>query len=116
MVENRYKLTMLLVVFLLLTGCAGWSRTEKALLAVSILAASADAYTTCRMLDNPDNWEVNPVLGDHASDEAVISYMVFTEAVTVLLAHFVPALRPYLLGGKALANTAGALNNKTLEW
>ena len=117
MVEGGHRLIALLVVIaFLLAGCAGWSRTDKILLGASILAAGADAYTTCRALDNPGNWEVNPLLGKHPSKEQVVIYLGFTEMVTILVAHFAPTLRPWLLGGKALVNTGCAINNSTLEW
>ena len=105
----------LLAAFFMSIGCAGWTQGEKVLLAASILAAGADAYTTCNALDNPDNYEVNPMLGEHPSREQVVIYLGFTQAVTILLAHFIPSWRPWLLGLKTGLNTTCAIHNSRLE-
>ena len=98
-----------------MSSCA-WSTTDKTLLGASILATVADGYTTCRALDNPDNYEVNLLLGKHPSKEKVVIYLGITETLTIALAHIFPRLRPWLLGGKTLLNTACAINNSQLEW
>ena len=113
---KRILLTIFLILILFLPACSTWTARDKTLLTASILATAADAYTTCRGLSNPGNYEINPVLGKHPGNEQVVTYLIFTEIVTILIAHYVPSWRPWLLGGKTVINTAGAINNLHLEW
>jgi hypothetical protein len=66
------------------------------------------------MLDDPDNWEMNPMLGRHPDNEQVVIYLSFSQIVTVIIAHFWPDMRKYLLTGKACINTGCAINNYNL--
>ena len=91
-----------------------WTDGEKALLFWSTVATLADGYTTCRMLDDPDNWERNPILGKHPDNEQVVIYLSISQIVTVIIAHFWPDMRKYLLGGKACIDTGCAINNYNL--
>ena len=106
------------LLFLLLTSCAirPWTKQEKILLGVSCLAATTDIYTTTRFLDNQHNWEINPILGRNPSDTEVITYMISSQIVTIILAHFIPKYRKWILGIKTGLNTTGTMNNLTLDW
>lgn len=109
--------TLIIVFFLLTTACTGlrpWTKEEKGLLLWSSMASMADMYTTCRALDDPANWEINPILGRHPENEQVVIYMSFSQIATVTIAHFWPDIRKTLLIGKATINTGFAIHNDNL--
>ena len=113
------KLLSILVGVLLLTSCAhvkdkSWDTTDKVLLVTSTLAVSADTYTTTRMLTNPNNYEMNPIMGKHPSDGRVIATMAVGHALVLLIAHYFPEYRKFLLGSKTMINTGLALQNREL--
>jgi len=107
---------LLFIAILLLSGCASWTPQERILGGVSCLAAAADGYTTIRFLDNPNNWEMNPILGKHPSDTEVITYMMASQLAVLIIAHFCPKYRSWLLGGKTTVNLGFAIHNTTLDW
>ena len=102
-----------LVIILLLTGCATvrpWTTEEKVLLGVSCLATVADITTTLDMLDN-GGWEINPMMGEHPSDSQVVAIMATTQILTIIVAHYWPDFRKWILGIKTGVNTAFAFGN-----
>ena len=103
------------VLLILLTGCS-WSKSEIRWGIASTIASGADAYTTVRMLDNPRNYECNPIMGKHPSDLTVISYMITSQALVLTIAHFMPKYRKWVLGGKTAVNLGCAINNTRLDW
>jgi len=105
-----------LIFILLLTGCSTWTTQEKVLLGVSCLAATTDAYTTARFLDREGSWEMNPVMGKHPSGTEVITYMISSQMIAIVLAHYFPKYRSWILSIKTGLNTVGTLNNLTLYW
>lgn len=107
-----------LLLCVLLTGCATrpWTKQEKMLLGVSCIAAATDTYTTTQSLNNEYNWEVNPVLGKNPSDTEIITYMITSQIIAIVLAHYIPKYRNWILGIKTGLNTAGTINNLTLDW
>ena len=83
-------LGLLLVGFFISNGCCTprpWTLDEKILLGASCVAAAADAYTTTRALDNPNNWEINPVIGKRPSDSKVVITLGVSQILTIVLAH-----------------------------
>lgn len=107
---------LLCVAILLLSGCASWTPQEKMLGGFSCLAAAADGYTTIRFLNNPDNYEMNPILGKHPSDTEVIMYMITSQFIALTIAHFLPQYRSWILGGKTTVNLGFAIHNTKLDW
>ena len=67
-----------------------WTTGEKTVLAWSIAAVAADMFTTCRMLDNPYNYEMNPALGRHPSDGRVVLHLSISHLICVAISHWVP--------------------------
>ena len=115
------KIFSIVIIAIFFAGCATidvrpWTTGEKVLLGASCLAAVADAYTTTRFLDNPYNYEMNPILGMHPSDTKVVTYMISSQAIMIILAHYFPKYRSWILGVKTGLNTVGAINNSTLDW
>lgn len=120
-------LTLMVIVALLFSSCAHipdafkpdlhprpWTKEEKILLAVSIVAAGADYYTTERFLDRGHE-EMNPFIGKRPTDTELTikvwgSYLIF-----LLIAHHCPKLRPYLLGSQAFVNACFAAHNSTVR-
>ena len=98
-----------------------WTEGEKTVLVWSCLAVVADMYTTCRGLDNPYNYEINPYLGRHPSDSRVIITLSLSHLALLAISHWVPEItlpivgkintRYSILGTKATANTVFAIHN-----
>ena len=109
---------ILIIVFFISTNANAeprpWTKEEKILLFWSSMASVADMYTTCNALSDPDNWEINPMLGRHPGNGQVIIYMSFSQIVTVIIAHFWPDMRKRILTGKATINTVFAIHNDNL--
>jgi len=117
------KVIALLCVVLLVSSCAympkaePWTNGDKALLAASVLAVAADAYTTKRMLNNPDNYEVNPIMGKHPSDTKIYITLGAFHALVVAVAHYWKPVRKPILAVKTGINTGCAIHNKkNLDW
>ena len=110
------KMRYILIFLLFISGCASWSTRDKILAGWSTAATITDAYTTIKMLDNPNNYERNPILGEHPSNSTVIVYLGLSQIITLSIAHAFPKIRPYLLIGKAIVNTTCTINNKQLDW
>jgi len=105
-----------MAIALSVSGCAGWTTLDKTLAVSSTLATAADIYTTTRMLNNPSNYEMNPMLGKHPSDSKVIVYLGLTQVLTLIFTNLTPKARPYILGGKTLLNGSLAISNTRLDW
>ena len=100
----------LLIAILLFTGCATarpWTTQEKVLLGLSCLAVAAN---TCTTLDgmHDGHSETNPIMGKHPSDGTVISVMAITQVATIVIAHYWPSMRSWILGTKTGINTGFA--------
>jgi hypothetical protein len=109
---------LLLILIILLTGCVHvrpWTAAEKTLLITSWVAAGADYSTTKNALSNPNNYEMNPIMGEHPDDTKLITYMLSSQIIATGLAHFFPKYRKMLLGGKTVVNTGCAINNSQLD-
>ena len=111
-------LLITILLLILLPCCAAlptprpWTKAETIVLGASCLAAVADAYTTTRALDNGCE-EMNPLIGKHPSDGAVIVFMGITQAATIIVAHYWPDFRLWILGFKTAVNGAAAARNST---
>lgn len=110
---------MVLSVLFLLCSCAHsprpWTKDEKVAAGFFILAHVADAYTTERYLDNPNNWEeINPLLGKHPSDKKLTIYFSVTGLGTLLIGHYWPDARKPLFLGYGSLNAGLAIYNTSL--
>ena len=103
----------LFIILLLFTGCATvrpWTNSEKMILGASCLAVAADMYTTLDGLHD-GNYEINPIMGKYPSDGTVISIMALTQVTTIVLAHYFPDFRTWILGIKTGINAGFAFHN-----
>jgi len=110
---KRILLLVFLILLLFLPGCATprpWTTAEKTLLIASCLAAAADTYTTIDGLSHGSR-ELNPIIGPYPSNERVITYMITSQALFILLAHYLPDYRVFALGFKTFLNTGCAIHN-----
>ena len=90
-----------------------WTIEEKTSALYFIAGQTFDTFTTERGLDNPDVRETNIIMGSRPSDETVIVYFSLTGIATVILAHFSPKIRKYLLfSGGTLGMTMGFRNQE----
>ena len=103
-----------IILIILFSGCS-WSKSEISWGVASTLATGADFYTTSEMLENPNNYEMNPILGKHPSNSEIFMVLATGQVITLTIAHFFPKLRPYILGGKTAINCEWAIHNSQLE-
>jgi hypothetical protein len=107
--RTRIAMKTIPIILILLTGCS-WSHTDKALLLASIGASYADYNTTTRMLDE-NGYEMNPLIGKHPSHGELAAWLISSEALVIILAHYYPKWRTPLLSGKFAINGACAIHN-----
>ena len=92
------------LILAVLSGCSvkpkySLDQLDKALLTTAVVAQIADGYTTMRALDNPDNYETNPLYGEHPSDGKIIAIKVVGIGATFWLAKDLPPTpRKWVLG------------------
>jgi hypothetical protein len=106
-------------LLMLLVGCETgksreWTMADKSLLLASTVATGADIYTTSRALEEPNVYEVNPIYGSDPSDGQIIATAVVLHAFVVIVAHYYPEVRKFLLGLKTTASGLAAWHNSTL--
>jgi len=101
---------LMTAILFLLSGCATWSHTDKALLAASWGAAFADWKTTTRVLDDGGS-EMNPLVTDHPSDSTLLTYIVVSQLGVTILAHCMPKYRTWILGGATAVHLGCAVHN-----
>lgn len=107
-----------LIILFLLTSCATsrpWTKGEKVAAGFFCVAHFADYYTTEKALDNPNNYENNPILDKHPSDGKLTVYFSLTGAVALILGHFWPELRKPLFLSYGTVNSALAIHNYKLN-
>lgn len=116
----RLIATIICLVFL--SGCAfvktrdPWTKTDKICAVASIIAVAADGHSTIRMLDNPNNYEMNPIMGSRPSDGRVVGTMLATQVFYLFFCHLLPSeYREVFLGGKTILNTGWAIHNYQME-
>lgn len=104
---------IVIILLILTTGCAtqkSWTTLEKTLLLTSCLAAGADAYTTVRGLEE-GCLESNVFLGESPSTAQVVVFTGLFQIAVMVIAHYWPSSRNWLLGGKTLVNGGCAVWN-----
>lgn len=100
------------VFFVSAAGCASWSRSDRLAAGFFVAGHAADAITTERHQDRPDLFrEMNPILGDHPSEQEIAVFFVVTAGLTFLLAHLFPKIRKPLLLGYGATGFAWAIHN-----
>ena len=107
-----------LIIILLFTACASprpWIKQEKIAAGYFLLGHSADALSTEKMLDNPNNYENNPILGKYPSDSKVIIYFSLTAIAALTISHWYPKLRKPLLISYGSLNISLAIYNARLD-
>lgn len=106
------------IMCLSIVSCAParkWSTADKLFLAGSIASSAADYYTTKRALDNPNNYEMNPIYGKHPSDAQLIGTLAASQLIIGLIAHFFPKVRKPVLGLNIGVHGWAAYHNSQLE-
>jgi len=66
------------------------------------------------MLNNPANWEENPILGEYPSDSTVTVYFSLTAIGALIVGHYWPDARKPLFLGYGTLNAGLAAHNTTL--
>jgi len=103
---------LIIISILILTGCASWSTGDKILLGTSILATYADYRTTVDLLDRGGHENMGAwATGKYPSHKDMALYLISTETITIILAHYLPKYRKAILGAKTILNTGCAIHN-----
>jgi len=111
------RLIIILSIFIVFCSCASprsWTKQEKRAAGYFCIAHFADYYTTSKMLNDPANWEENPILGQYPSDSTVTIYFSFTAIAALAIGHFWPDARKPLFLGYGTLNAGMAAHNTTL--
>jgi len=109
---------ILSIITLLFTSCASsrpWTKQEKLAATFNIAGIMADAYSTKHMLTNPNNHELNPILGKHPTNSQLAIYFPLTAIITLGLSHFYPDFREPLLFGYGGLSFGAAIHNSQLD-
>jgi len=110
------KVLIAFTAFLLLSSCSPrpWTKQEKIAAGYFCVAHFADYYTTNKMLNNPANWETNPILGEHPSNSETTFYFSITGIGALVVGHFWPDARQPLFLGYGTLNAGMAAYNTRL--
>ena len=112
------KRAILISMILALTACAHnprpWTTGEKAMAAASVLAQFADTYTTVRGLDRGYT-EMNGLMGSNPGRGKVIMFGISSQALALIISHYYPDARYWVLGGKTIVNGSLAVHNYNLQ-
>lgn len=115
------KLIILLICFFLCCSCATlkphprkWTKSEKVVAGYFVLGQLADVLTTEKMLDSPNIYETNFILGRHPSDSKIIIYFSIIGITLLTLSHFYSELRYPILSVFGTTGLGYAIHNKRL--
>lgn len=98
---------LLIISVLLISGCSGmhlkgndpWTKEQKVMQGASIVLRTMDWGTTLDMVDRPEYYEANPVLGKHPSKGNINTYFAASMLLNYVLADYLPSkTRTYWLG------------------
>lgn len=83
--------TIIIAAFLLLvtTGCSGWSKSDKALFAASMVLQAVDTAQTLTAIEDGGR-ELNPLIGSDPSKKRLIGIAVGTAVGKYVVAHKLP--------------------------
>ena len=91
------KLLAILVLFLFITSCAGWSKLDKFLLTTGTVLNGIDILQTREIFNNSKYKELNPVLEKLGRDGATIA-MISSNLLIYWFTDKYPKYRTGLLG------------------
>ena len=118
----RKMFTVCVLIVFLVSACASlkphprpWTKTEKQCAGFFVLGHVADAFSTEKMLDNPNLHETNPALSEHPSDSNVGIYFSVTGLAILIISHFYPELRKPSLIGIGSLGFVMAIHNDRLD-
>ncbi len=60
------------LIFVFLIGCAHFDRHEKIVLSAMYVTSAIDLYQTMRIVDDPDYFETNPLIGQDKEKAAMV--------------------------------------------
>ena len=88
-------------IFIILTGCATWTKEQVLLQGVASTLKIIDWGQTLDIADKPDRYEeTNPILGKHPSRAEVNRYFGYSVGTQLLITHLLPSeWRKFWLGG-----------------
>ena len=108
--EGLYMKTaiLILIILIILTGCAGWTQNQKIMLGYGAGLHAFDAYCSYHYVDR--DTELNGLLAGMKPAEAV-GAMVLSFAIMYFLADYFPKYRTPLLLGYDTVKTVIKINN-----
>lgn len=91
------KRLLILSAAVVVTSCASWTPTQKALGVTSVALDVVDYTTTKKCLSMTNCHEANPILGEHPSESKLIAFKAVTAAGKLAIADAFPKVRTQLL-------------------
>lgn len=99
---------IIIIAVIILSGCAGWTKTQKTLLGYDAALHVFDMYCTYHYVG--DDHEMNSILDGMKPAEAVLT-MAATFGIMYLIADSFPKLRMPVLIGYGAVKTGITINN-----
>ena len=106
----------IIILALLLAGCAytpdPWTKDHMLLQGVASTLKVADWGQTLDIVDKPEYWESNPILGKYPSRAEVNRYFAYSVGLQLLITHLLPSkYRNYWLCGNIMISGYYVQNN-----
>ena len=106
----------LLIVTFIFSGCAytpdKWTKKQIILQGTATALSVIDWGQTLDIVDRPEYYEINPIIGKHPSRADVNRYFACSVILKVLITHILPSeYRKYWLGGNILISGYFVNNN-----
>jgi hypothetical protein len=112
------KLLIFIIIFLLPSIAMGepWSTSSKVMYGMSVIALGLDAYSTHEMLNKPNRYETNKILGPHPSDRQLATYAVSCSIIVWGIAYLLPErYRPFFFAPIILVGLNSTRHNFILS-
>ena len=113
------KTAILILLVAFLSGCAGWTKTEKVMAVGAVVMTGADAYLTNEGINVKGGYkETGPGLGglygEYPSTAEIITFWATKNAIGLALQYIFPDHKKWFSGSLITAGTIGAVNNYTV--
>jgi len=108
---------IILIMMLGLIGCAGWTKTDKALLTINGVLMTVDMLQTADIYQHEEYYEINPVI-DFGVGKFGTGFIPFYFAgsfgLRYLIADQLKSWRPWFLTGTAAVTAGLVIHNNSI--
>ena len=111
------KIFMMLFCLSFISGCAGWTKTDKTLLTINGALMTVDMLQTMDIYRHPEYHEHNPVINagvKNFGNNFVPAYFVMSFGLQYLVADQLDSWRPWFLSGTAAGSLALIIHNNEI--